>query len=206
MARLPLSDFVIQPSSNDHESTITTSELRTAFDIYEILHERAYKSRDEHAAKGWPWRGSDELIDFCEQLDELGVFNSADQTLVDALINSIDAHGIEKERLQHMTVERDRVDQERLGALDRLDQADQYLQRLEHEKEQLRDTIRVSADDHNELQEEYDMLKQDFENTKSELTFYKQEGISSLFEDAEIDHERMQERKTQKKQRWLKLN
>ncbi|KAK5085416.1 hypothetical protein LTS08_003120 [Lithohypha guttulata] len=64
LAQTPLKTLILEPQAGKTEATLSTSE--------------------EHIQQGWPWRGNDELIDFCEELDSLSQLNKPDlmQTLV----------------------------------------------------------------------------------------------------------------------------
>ncbi|KAK6375434.1 hypothetical protein LTR64_003557 [Lithohypha guttulata] len=94
LPRTPFETLVLEPPTGQTEDVITTSEVPSQVSIYTFLEERAYKTKDEHAQRGWAWRDNDELIVFCEQMN--GVSDLDKAGLVQTIVSDRDQSYTEK--------------------------------------------------------------------------------------------------------------
>lgn len=199
MPTLPIEHFFVQPQSGQNNNNIITSEIPAQVGIYKILEERAYKSRDHHTTNEWDWRGNDDLIDFCEELDKVGALDSSDPGMAQALSRSLDALAIDDRRLGEVIRERDRLNIEVAERVEQLVEADLAIGRHQSRHNELQHLLEESVRDYDVLSGDLRDLEEDYKDLKSDLAFYKAESIGSMFDAAQAEYERAEEcRGTQK--------
>ena len=103
MANLPIDYFVVDPPIGQSPAAIASSDFPDAIGIYGVLEERAYKTKAYRKAQGWAWRGNDELLALCEDLNTKSMLTREELT-------SAFSADVEKLLAENKTLKYDRDD------------------------------------------------------------------------------------------------